>query len=204
MAGIDVDRVCWAVLPVVASGDALGTVGWGWSKPQPFTPEQVQVCTQVAELAAVALARAGRFHAELTARTAADDLAHRPGVLQELTGQLAAATDLETVGDLAVGAGLRALRAEAATIGLLDGQTFTALATVGVPDDVIPRWSTHDVSGSGQVRDLVTGLRPILITSNQDRDARYPDHPSSDNDFEATATLALVSSGTLVGLIAYG
>jgi GAF domain-containing protein len=204
LAGIEVQRVSWAVLPLVVEGRVLGIIGLGWDTPQTFPDEQVQALARVADMTAVAFSRAQRFDAEYQARAAADDLAHRLGVLQDLTGQLAAATDLPTVGDLAVGAGLHALSADAATIGLLEDQTFTALATVGVPADMIPRWSTHDVSDSGQVRDLLAQMRPVLITSRQDREARYPDRDAQDSEFEASATLALVSAGVPVGLVAYG
>jgi serine phosphatase RsbU (regulator of sigma subunit) len=203
LAGLEADQVCWAVLPLVANGVALGTVGLGWASTQTFGDDEVRACGRIADLAAVALSRAQQFHAEHEARAAAEDLAHRLGVLQDLTGQLAAATDLATVGDLVVGAGLRALAADAATIGLLDDQTFTALATVGVPDDLVPRWSTHDVSDSSQIRDLLTRMRPVLVTSNKDRDARYPGHDPQDDRFEASATLALVSAGVPVGVVAY-
>jgi serine phosphatase RsbU (regulator of sigma subunit) len=203
LAQVEVTQHSWAVLPLRAGDRTLGTVGLGWSAPQVFASEHVQLCEQIADLAAAALARAQLFDDEEQARAAADDLAQRLGVLQTLTGQLAGATDLGAVGDLVVGAGLRALGADAATIGLLDGQTFTALASVGVPGDLIPRWSTHDVSGSAQVRDLLADPRPIVVTSLADRDARYPDS-YRDSTFQASATLPLVVAGTLVGVVAYG
>jgi serine phosphatase RsbU (regulator of sigma subunit) len=204
LASIEVDQRAWAVLPLLAGERLLGTVGLGWADPQAFDADLVQGCEQVAGLTAAALARAQLFDDMDQARTAAEDLARRLGVLQTLTGQLAEATDLGTVGDLVVEAGLGVLGADAATVGLLDDRTtFTAMASVGVPDGLIPRWSTHDVSNSPQVRDLLSQRRPVVVTSLADRDARFPDSTRTDDTFHASATLPLVTGGSLVGVLAY-
>jgi serine phosphatase RsbU (regulator of sigma subunit) len=203
LAQVPVSEVAWAVLPLIAEDRALGTIGLGWAMPQAFDEAQMTLCQGVADLTAAALSRAQLFDDEEQARTAAEDLATRLGLLQNLTSQLSEATDLATVGDLVVGAGLRALDADAAAIGLLDdGSTFTSLASVGIPSELLPRWSTHDVSGLAQVCDLRATLRPVVVTSRADGDTRYPDLGRRDA-FQAIAAVPLVTAGTLVGIMGY-
>jgi serine phosphatase RsbU (regulator of sigma subunit) len=205
LSGTQAERAAWMVLPLLADGVPLGTVGLGWVRPQSFGPGQIRLCQQVTDLAAAALARAQRFDAEHEARAAAEELAHRLGVLQALTGDLAQATDLATVGDLVVGAGLRALEADAATIGVMEGtDRLTILSTMGLSPDVIPRWSTHDISGSGIARDVMTRGEPVVVTSLADRATRYPDDVGGEESFESSATLPLLVGGQPVGLVAYG
>jgi len=202
---IQVERVAWMVLPLVVDDIPLGTVGLGWSRRQAFDRGQVQACQQVADLAAAALARAQRFDAEREARSAAEDLAQRLGVLQSLIGELAQATTLDAVGDLVVEAGLKALGAEAATIGVVEGDhEFTVLSTVGLPPDVIPRWSKHNLDASALARDVLTNQVPVVITSLADRRARYPEEPGGDDAFQSSATLPLLIGGRPLGLVAYG
>ncbi|WP_088281463.1 GAF domain-containing SpoIIE family protein phosphatase [Kineosporia sp. A_224] len=207
LAAVPVSQVAWVVLPLVVDDRPLGTLSLGWTTPQPFDAAQLQLCEGIADVTAAALARAQMFDREEQARTAAEDLATRLQVLQDLTGQLSEATDLAAVGDLVVGAGLQALAADAAAIGLLDddGRSVTTLASAGLPADLLPRWSRHDVGVSGQVADLRESLRPVMIASRADRDARFADRdPRPEDDlFEATATLPLVTAGALVGVVAY-
>jgi GAF domain-containing protein len=204
LAQVAVSEVAWVVLPLICSDRLLGTLGLGWTRPQVFDEAQVAWCQRVADLTAGALSRAELFDQEEQGRTAAEDLAMRLGLLQDLTSRLSEAVDLATVADLVVGAGLRALDADAAAIGLLDGEpTLTALASVGVPADRLPRWSTHDVSGSARVRDLRATLRPILVTSPVDREAGLLGLDGQDDDFQASATLPLVVAGDLVGIVGY-
>jgi serine phosphatase RsbU (regulator of sigma subunit) len=205
LRGTQAERAAWMVLPLLAEGVPLGTVGLGWLRPQPFDPEQVRRCQQVTDLAAAALARAQRFNAEHEARAAAEELAHRLAVLQALTGELAQATDLATVGDLIVGAGLRALEADAATIGVMDGtDQLTILSAMGLSPDVIPRWSTRDISGSALARDVLTSGEPVVITSSADRNTRYPEDVRGEGSFESSATLPLLVEGRPLGLVAFG
>jgi serine phosphatase RsbU (regulator of sigma subunit) len=205
LRGTQAERASWMVLPLLAEGVPLGTVGLGWLRPQSFDGQQVRLCQQVTDLAAAALARAQRFDAEHEARAAAEDLAHRLAVLQALTGELAQATDLATVGDLVVHAGLRALEADAATIGVIEEtDQLTILSTLGLEPDVIPRWSTHDIRGSAVARDVLSNGEPVVITSVADRNTRYPDDVTTEASFEASATLPLLVDGRPVGLVAYG
>jgi len=205
LRGTQAERAAWMVLPLLADGVPLGTVGLGWLGPQPFDPEQVRLCQQVTDLAAAALARAQHFDAEHEARAAAEELARRLGVLQDLTGELAQATDLAVVGDLVVGAGLRALEADAATIGVMEGtDRLTILSTMGLSPDVIPPWSTHDISGWEVARDVLSGGEPVLITSPTERNTRYPDDVPGKESFESSATLPLLVAGRPVGLVAFG
>jgi serine phosphatase RsbU (regulator of sigma subunit) len=205
LRGVPVERAGWMVLPLLADGVPLGTVGLGWLRPQAFGPEQVQRCQQVADLAATALARAQRFDAEHEARAAAEELADRLGLLQALTGELAQATDLARVGDLIVGAGLRALGANAATIGVLEARDeLTILSTAGLPPHLMPRWSTHRLAGSMLAQDVINTGQPVVITSQADRDTRYPDEPRGEESFESSATLPLLVHGRAIGLVAYG
>jgi serine phosphatase RsbU (regulator of sigma subunit) len=205
LRGTQVERAAWMVLPLLADGVPLGTVGLGWLRPQRFDPEQVRLCQQVTDLAAAALARAQHFDAEREARAAAEELAHRLAVLQALTGDLAQATDLAVVGDLVVGAGLRALEADAATIGVVEGtDRLTILSTMGLSPDVIPRWSTHDISGSAVARDVLSTGEPVVITSPAERSTRYPDNVRGEESFESSATLPLLVGGRAVGLVAFG
>ena len=46
---------------------------------------------------------------------------------------------------------------------------------MGVPAEVIPRWSTHDVSDFPQVRDVLTDRLTAADHLSADRDSRYPD-----------------------------
>jgi serine phosphatase RsbU (regulator of sigma subunit) len=205
LRGTQAERAAWMVLPLLAEGVPLGTVGLGWARPQSLDAEQVRRCRQVTDLAAAALARAQRFDAEHEARAAAEELAHRLGVLQALTGELAQATDLATVGDLIVGAGLRALEADAATIAVIEEtDQLTIVSTMGLSPEVIPRWSTHDIGGSAIARDVLTTGEPVVITSLTDRKARYPDDVRGEEAFESSATLPLLVGARPIGLVAYG
>jgi serine phosphatase RsbU (regulator of sigma subunit) len=202
---LEVEQQSWAVYPLVAAGRLLGVVGLGWSTEQGFDPGQRALYAEVAELCAAALSRAQRYEQEHEARAAAERVAGRLSKLQTLTTQLARATDPATVAELVCHAGLRALAADAATIGTFDGaDTMTALAAVGLPAERIARWSTLRLEDSALAREVLTTGQPVLLTSRAERDARYPDMAANSPDFATWATLPLIADEQPLGLVAFG
>jgi serine phosphatase RsbU (regulator of sigma subunit) len=200
-----VDRGAWAVLPLVDDGDLLGVATWSWAAEQEFTTCQVGLCTQVTALCAPALQRALRYDLEYRARSAAEQVARRLRELQLLTTELALANDPAVVADLVCGAGVRALDADAATIGVFDGhRTITVIATSGLPPERAARWSTVDLDEYTLARDVLTTLEPVVLTSFADRDSRYPELTRAGSPFESWVTLPLITHGATLGLVSFG
>ena len=196
----------WAVLPLATAGRVLGVVGLGWAEPADRPCSLEQLCLLVTELCANALARAVELTRAHAAQTAAERTALRLRELQALTVELAQATDPATVTGLVVGAGVRALRADAATIGLFDEGTgtVTVVASSGVAPERLARFSRVEVSRNLLIREVLATRRPVTFGSFAERAERYPDLGRSETSMESWVTVPLLLQGGVKGLASFG
>jgi serine phosphatase RsbU (regulator of sigma subunit) len=195
----------WAVLPLAAGGRPLGVIGLGWSSPGDRPCRLEQDCMLVAELCAGALARALELERALAARAAAERTALRLHELQALTVELAQATDPAVVAALVVGAGVRALRADAGTIGVLENDgSVTVVASSGVGADRLDRFAHVEVGRHRLIREVIARRGPVLIGSLAERAERYPDLGASVTSLESWVTVPLLLHGEVRGLASFG
>ncbi|MBI4240653.1 MAG: GAF domain-containing protein [Candidatus Rokubacteria bacterium] len=142
-----------AALPIRAGGEVVGVVFAGRrGRPAPFTVEEIQVLTLLAD----------RIGTALVHRRLVEKFGGHVDHLKELVGlvtQTGLRHDLRDVLSMACEAGCRLLRVRAAIIALLgeNGQ-LTVRGSYGMPEEAVARWRVNTESGvtgeiirSGQV-----------------------------------------------------
>jgi serine phosphatase RsbU (regulator of sigma subunit) len=206
LASVAVDLQAFACLPLTHGSRVLGVIAFGWPDRRRFPPRQVAVIEAVADLCAAALARADLFGAEQRARRAAERLTYRLEALQQLTTQLAAASDLDAVADVVLSTGMQAFGADAASLVRVEpgGERLHLVASLGMSPSRVAAYGSFALADSPLARDVVASGAPVLVTSCADRDARYPDMADMGVAQEAWANLPLVAQGRVVGIAAFG
>ena len=127
--------------------------------------------------------------------------------LQQLSAALGRAADSQAVADTVVSTVTAGLGAQAASVGVFEqqGRAFRTLASARLPEEVIasitPRVPVAELPIAADV--LATG-RPVLVTSSDDRDRRYPEYEGTEVRQEAWANLPLVVEGKVVGVATFG
>jgi serine phosphatase RsbU (regulator of sigma subunit) len=206
LAGVRIDLTGFAVLPIPFGDRALGILGIGWREPQAFPAAQVAVLEAIATLCGTALARADLYRAEQQARRSAERLAERLAVLQQLTTQLAAASDESGVAEIVISTAMDAFGADAATVAGIEpgGQQLRLLASRGIASSSPQAWARSPIDDLPLARDVVRSARPVFVTSFTDRDARYPEMADAGVAQEAWANLPLTVHDRVVGVAAFG
>jgi GAF domain-containing protein len=141
----------------------------------------------------------------VTAREAAEDDARRIYLLQQLTAALATAVDTSQVAEVITSTVTVALGARAGTIAVRDDADRCRLvASTGLSDVEITAMRTVPAMGDDPVAAIMRARQPLLITSREEWDRRYPQLRGLQDEYEALAMLPLLVDGEPTGLLTFG
>lgn len=178
-------------LPIRAEGEVVGVLFAGRrGRPCPFTVEEVQLMTLIADRIGTALA-----HRRLIERLCGQ--VNRLKELVELSARTSVRNDVQEILSMACEAGCRLLKVRASAIALLaEGGTLTVRASHGFSEEAVERWRMD--TQSGVTGELFRG-EPMVVCP--DLHAR-PDDPSLKAlGMRALLGVPLRSRGALVGCL---
>ena len=194
------------VVPLIARGRTLGAVTVISCNPdRRFGPDEVDVLSEVARRAAVALDNAKLFDDQQRARAEAESSAERLLELQTLATALSRAVTVEEVTKVmgaikmpnlgSLNRGLWLVNTAAGAVELVEGFDLRGLDATfaSIPlDSPLP------------AAEVVRTRAAMFISSGEERDARFPDLESVSNRDRAFAAIPLVAEERTLGVFALG
>jgi signal transduction histidine kinase len=139
------------------------------------------------------------------ARRAAEESAEWSRRLQEVASALNQTVSPEEVAEVCVRHGMRALGADAGSLGVLvmGGSEFEVVFTTGYAPEVEERWRRFPLTAGRPVPDAVLTRAPVLLASVAEWEARYPGAAADHRHAGSAAFLAIplaVGGRALAGL----
>jgi signal transduction histidine kinase len=179
------DMRALATLPLPGrDGRPLGAIGFSFTVPRAFGPEERDYLRSLARAGGRALSRARAYAAEAAARAEAEGreqlaslLAARVRQLQGLTAALAAAVTPADVSRVAVEQGAAALGAAGALLMLLtpDGAALEVAGAHGVPAAALEAWRRQPLGVPTALSEAVRTRATVAVESEAAWAARFPD-----------------------------
>ena len=142
------------------------------------------------------------LEAESKARAQAEQAAKHVARLQAVTAALADTVTSGQVANVIVDQALSALDAAAGLVLLMpsDG-TLSIEGWSGYEDEVIRSWSHMTVETPVPITEAIRTGEPVVLSSHEERDRRYPDLSAVRNAHNAWVSLPLIVEGKTLGAI---
>ena len=193
-------------VPIVANRRILGAVTLVSCTPEHrYGPDDVNLLSEVARRAAIALDNARLFDDQQRARAEAESSAERLLQLQTLATALSRAVTVEEVGKVMGAIAMPHLGSDNRGVWLVNDHTNTVDLVEGFDlrgqadaYRVIPLDST--LPAAQVVRDRA----PVIVASADERDTRYPDLGSGALGPAAFAAVPLIAENRTLGVFALG
>ena len=136
----------------------------------------------------------------ITARRRASD---RLTLVLSVTASLSEALTPEQVAAAVVDEGVRALGAHSGSLSIVEDDFLTIIRAVGYSAEVVERWRRHALSEHFPLADAVRSGEPIILTTAEERGARYPHLAQlrANNGAGSMAALPLTVEGKAIGAL---
>jgi signal transduction histidine kinase/CheY-like chemotaxis protein len=200
--------VCsYLAVPVVGrSGEVLGGLFFGHSRPGVFTQADEDAVVGIASHAAIAIENARTYEAERRARIAADADRARTEHLQKLTAELSRALSAEDAARVVIRQIRELLGMEAGGVLLLDesGTRIETFVTDGdFQESGVKFAMTHDLSTPAPLFDAVRTGELVWVVGEAAIAQRYPHLESLRrmNDGQTWGALPVTFEGRILGAI---
>ena len=165
-------------VPLVARGRAYGAISCVMSDSgRRYTEADLAVAAELAQRAAIAIDNSRLYAAERLSRAGAERAVERLTRLQRLTAALSGAATREEVAQAVVRASVGALDATAGVLVLAtpDGQWLETVASRNVAAATEARWRRFPASTRIPAADAVRTRDVVLVRSDAEHHARYPE-----------------------------
>ena len=202
-AAVDFDGLdAFVCIPLLADGKCVGSLALAYREARTFEPSERDFIETVANVCGPSLERARTFERERTARTGAERTADRLSALQSITASIAGALSPEAVATVAVERVLAILGATAGAIALYEKEeSFLRLAYAkGYSESAVAAYREFPLDAGDPLADAVRRRETIVIRSEEDRLARYPDADGGAELGPTTVCLPLLSATLQVGV----
>ena len=177
--------VASASIPMLDSdGEVIGAVEFGWSSPQSFDVDQLVIFETATELCARALDRARLYELEYEARRLAENL-------QSFTTALAGTESRADVAEALVHGSMKGFGADAASVSVSTDDSLQMLVGRGFDEPTMDKWRTFPASLVSPASDALRTRLTILLESQADIIAAYPNLQSNVERTGAQTWLAL-------------
>jgi PAS domain S-box-containing protein len=191
-----------------------GSIHWLQGRGQVTVDDAGNVTGRIGcmtDITARRLAEEERAHllaVERATRADAETVAMRLRGLQDVTMSLLRAVDVRSVAQAVLGEGVPALGGRTGSILLLaeDGESVEIVHEVGYRDEIKERWHSFPLAASLPASDAIRNGQLILLTGEEDRDARYPVFRGTPMDNAASVAIAplIDEDGTAFGAMVIG
>ncbi|HSP38755.1 MAG TPA: GAF domain-containing protein, partial [Frankiaceae bacterium] len=188
-----------AIEPVQAGPERLGFLAVLFLEAEPLSTEDRQLLASLARQCAVAADRARRSDVERAEREQAQGL-------QALAAQLAVASGVADVARILANEGASLLGASIANVSTYDPDTRLLTmrdASPGTPAAVTSRFARYSVDDPLPSRELFATGQPVLLSSFEERDRRYPALADVQVPQQAWANLLLQVDGRPLGAVGF-
>jgi GAF domain-containing protein len=167
---------CAMVVPLIARDRTLGALTLiGAETHERYGESDLQLAEEIADRAALAIDTARLFAAESEARAEAMAESHRNEILKDVTAAFGLATTVDDVMTAMLDTGIRVAGAVAGTVGLVtERQQVRLVGLSGYEPDDHPYWHSFDLGDSLPMAEAIRERRPIVLSTTEDRDRRYP------------------------------
>ena len=154
----------YALLPLIARGEAIGTFYVAWAQPRHFSAEELSFLQAVAAQSATGLENARLYEARRQAQERAQHELDRTRLLQEVTTAATSSFSLPEIGESVLAIVMRALAASAGAIYAVDEARgrLRALALTGYPDDVAREIAVVPLDEQFSIGELVVDDLPLI------------------------------------------
>ena len=154
----------YALLPLLARGEAIGIFYVAWAQPRRFGAEELSFLQAVAAQAATGLENARLYEA---ARLAQEQVRHeldRTTLLQKVTTAATSSLSLPEIGARVLAIGTQALAASSGAIFVVDEahEALRAIALAGYPDDTAREVAVLSFAEPSSVSRLVVRDLPLV------------------------------------------
>jgi signal transduction histidine kinase len=170
-----------------------------------YTEGDRALAEEIGRRAAFAIDNARLYAAEQQARQRAEAAATRTARLQAVTAALSATLTPAQVAQVVIEHGVAALGAQAAAVAELDesASTLVMLGAVGYPAEAVARFRHLPLDAHFPLAEAVRSGEPIILATDTERDARYPNLAElrRANGAGAMAAIPLAVEGRHVGVL---
>ena len=157
------------IVPLTARGRTLGALTLAVSRDDRlYTQEDLRFAVELAQRAAISIDTLRSYHEAKVASS-------RNDILQKLATSLSASTTIADVVDALVRDVVVELPADAALIAVAEHDTtLRIVGQLGYRSEAIEDFATFPIAAQLPMSDAVRERRPIVLSSAEERDARYP------------------------------
>ena len=204
---VDELGVCsYMCVPLVARGRTLGAVTVVSCNPdRRFGTDDVDVLTEVARRAALALDNARLYDDQERARAEAESTAERLEQLQTLATALGRAVTVDEVTRVIGAIQMPDLRSEHRGLWLLSEQTSSLELVRGFDlSGMADKYRSIPLDSTLPAAEVVRRRAPVLVGSAAERQARYPNLEMPTEQRATFAALPLVAEERTIGVFALG
>ena len=193
-------------VPLSARGRTLGAVTVVSCNPdRRFGAEDVDLLTEVAHRAALALDNARLYDDQERARAEAESTAERLEQLQTLATALGRAVTVDEVTRVMGAIQMPHLGSENRGLWLVDEQAATLELVRGFDlSGMADRYRSIPVDSNLPAAEVVRQRAPVLISSAAERDERYPNLEMPSDERSTFAALPLIAEERAIGVFALG
>jgi GAF domain-containing protein/anti-sigma regulatory factor (Ser/Thr protein kinase)/PAS domain-containing protein len=193
----------WHALPLIAHGESTGVLSLATTGDRSFSDRDLDLASEFASRAALALTNAYDFERERQARASAERASERLGHLHRITAALAQAVTTEDVARAITVEGAAAFGADAAATQLLtEDESELELATAtGHLADLITRYGRLSTAQEVPAVEAIRSAQVLWFESADDLAVRYPDHASVREGLEAVGFIPLIGREKPLGLL---
>lgn len=205
VAGMDFDGCdAFACVPMLAEGDCVGALALAFRETRAFETNDREFIETLANVCGPSLERARLFERERIARAAAERNTDRLSALQSITASIAGALSPEAVATVAVERVLATLGANAGAIAVVeeDEAFLRLLHAKGFSESATAAYREFPLDAGDPLADAVRRRETIVVRSDEDRLARYPDAEGGPEVGAVTVCVPLVSATLRIGVLA--
>ncbi|MGH9224879.1 MAG: SpoIIE family protein phosphatase, partial [Acidimicrobiales bacterium] len=197
----------YLAFPVVSrAGDPLGALFFGHSRPGVFTEQHERLLAAFATPAAIAIENARLFLNAERDRQDALRLAERVAHMHAVSARLAGARTVDEVaGVIVTGAAYAMGCVRASLFVLADGGTnLRLLDSFGYEGEFLERWGRIDTRERVPTTDALRERRLVLLQSDEEWRAQYPEHAGTPAHSVALAVIPLALGPHVFGVAGFG
>ena len=194
------------VLPLRHAGHVIGGLGFGFTRPLAFTPEEREFLLNLANQCSLALVRAQLYADAEAARQAAEQTAERLLRLQAVTTALSTVESPQAAARYIVDQSLEVLAGQTGALVLLDaaGELLQLVYQAGYAPGVLDPYLRIPLSADVPLANVTRSGEPYFSESREAWAARFPHLANVQTGNAALAVVPLTVEDRCLGAISVG
>lgn len=172
---LEPDTVSMCAVPLALAGRVLAVMRLSFNVPHLFDEEEREFVLAFAAQTVQALDRAELYEAERQARADAETAAGRLSRLNQVTAELAAASEVDQIAHIVAHEAHDTLGATVSALCLVeDAHTLRTVELEGVQPGTRQRWQRFPIDADLPASEAIRTNAPVVVRSRSEMEARYP------------------------------